>query len=228
MKGYVLGKQTEIVIDDFLPFYSWGVPAYTKQSLSGGLWGPFIEKAWAKANGNYEMVEGGNAAEALGFITGAPTINYFKDSRGPAANPTFYNTSSQPWSIIVNGDNKNFTMTAGVGSALAGENATYTKLGLVRNHLYTLIGAYTLRNSAGAIVDYVYRIRNPWGVDDAFNGTWRDSSSLWADTTNNYRAQVPYVNANDGTYFVSFQEFFDNFNSFSISYFYDNYAHTST
>lgn len=118
-------------------------------------------------------------------------------------------------------------MTAAVGSAAAGENATYTKLGLVRNHLYTLLGAYTLRNSAGSIVDYVYQIRNPWGVDDAFNGTWRDSSSLWLDTTNNYKAQVPYVNANDGAFFVNFQEFYDNFNSFSISYFYENYQHTS-
>lgn len=94
VRGYVLGKPTDIVIDDYIPFYSWGVPAFAKNSPSGGLWGPFLEKAWAKANGNYEMVEGGSASEALRFLTGAPTITYFKDSRGPSASSVFYNTSS--------------------------------------------------------------------------------------------------------------------------------------
>jgi hypothetical protein len=38
---------------------------------------PFLEKAWAKAMGNYETIyEGGTPSEVLDFVTGAPTITY--------------------------------------------------------------------------------------------------------------------------------------------------------
>ena len=36
------------------------------------IWLPLIEKGWAKLNGRYSRTIGGNTAEGLGALTGAP------------------------------------------------------------------------------------------------------------------------------------------------------------
>lgn len=61
VKAFILGKPTEIVMDDYLPFYknSKSLMYAGVSSLKGGLWGPFIEKAYAKVNVNYEYIVGG-------------------------------------------------------------------------------------------------------------------------------------------------------------------------
>jgi hypothetical protein len=38
----------------------------------GALWGPLLEKLWAKINGNYELTQAGWQHEALRVLSGAP------------------------------------------------------------------------------------------------------------------------------------------------------------
>lgn len=65
-------------------------------------------------------------------------------------------------------------------------------------------------------------MRNPWDRDDDFTGEWRDGSPLWSQ--NNYASQVPYTNnVWDGNFFVTIQEFYDNFYDFTIAHFYDSW-----
>ena len=40
------------------------------------MWGPMIEKIWAKSNGNYDNIVGGATSEAINFLTGAPSKRY--------------------------------------------------------------------------------------------------------------------------------------------------------
>lgn len=77
----VLGKPTDIYIDDYLPFYkNYKTTLYfAGNATDGGLWAPFMEKIWAKASGNYEIIEAGWSSEALRFVTGAPTVSYYKN-----------------------------------------------------------------------------------------------------------------------------------------------------
>ena len=74
IRANILGIDTNVVIDDFLPFNGTR-PFYASPSASGALWVPLLEKAWAKVNGNYEIIEGGWTHEAMRFLTGAPTQN---------------------------------------------------------------------------------------------------------------------------------------------------------
>lgn len=94
MRGRVLGVEKTIAVDDWFPFYTWSnsMLYFAKQSPSGGLWAPFLEKAWAKLNGNYEIVEGGWGHEVLRFITGAPTESYYKGWN--------WATVDEAWSVI--------------------------------------------------------------------------------------------------------------------------------
>lgn len=67
-------------IDDYLPWYGSSTTSTTllfaKYSSDYAFWGPFIEKAWAKASGNYEFTEAGWPSEAMRFLTGAPSYTY--------------------------------------------------------------------------------------------------------------------------------------------------------
>ena len=51
-----------VVIDDFFPF-EWQKTEeklfFAKMGSDGALWGPLLEKLWAKINGNYELIQAG-------------------------------------------------------------------------------------------------------------------------------------------------------------------------
>ena len=61
----------------------------------------------------------------------------------------------------------------------------------------------------------LYRIRNPWGAD-SYAGPWRDSDSKW---TSWYKSQVPFVNDNDGYFFIEDSDFVKAFFYFTINYY---------
>lgn len=46
---------------------------------SGAIWGPLLEKAWAKVIGNFELGEGGFLENGLRQHTGAPVFAYWMD-----------------------------------------------------------------------------------------------------------------------------------------------------
>ena len=48
---------------------------FAQPSYTNALYGIFLEKAWARVNGNYELIEGGWEPEAIRFISGAPSLN---------------------------------------------------------------------------------------------------------------------------------------------------------
>ena len=59
---WVKGIPVVVTIDDILPFESVsGIskPFFSDIGLNGALWGPLLEKVWAKINGNYERTAAG-------------------------------------------------------------------------------------------------------------------------------------------------------------------------
>lgn len=81
-RGMQLGIQQDIYMDDFLPFKKNKTNLiFDELPTTNSLWGPFIEKLWAKVNGNYERLNGGGGAEVYQFLFGLPTTTY---SRGTA------------------------------------------------------------------------------------------------------------------------------------------------
>lgn len=89
MEFYVDGEPTEIVVDDWFPFYvdKQGVEqfCFAKSKIekdkdgrvinddgTGEFWVQIMEKCWAKICGSYEAAEAGTCAEAFNNIDGTP------------------------------------------------------------------------------------------------------------------------------------------------------------
>ena len=47
-----------------------------KQGLDDSLWGPILEKVWAKLNGNYEKIGGGLMNEPYKLLANVNTNSY--------------------------------------------------------------------------------------------------------------------------------------------------------
>lgn len=72
------------------------------------------------------------------------------------------------------------------------------KGGLVPGHAYTVI---EIREAYG---NRLLNIRNPWGRFE-WEGDWSDHSSLWTDQMK--KAINPTLDDNDGTFWMSFEDF---------------------
>jgi hypothetical protein len=187
IQGFVLGLRRNMTIDDYLPFYNvastsgyYKLPYFAQLSPQQELWAPYLEKLFAKVNGNYEVIEGGWSTEAMRFLTGAPSATYYLTSFSAAT------IANDVWNLVVPADAAKLVITAGTPSATGGDS-TNNVVGLAMNHAYTIVGAYTLKNADGSQKARLFRIRNPWGSDGAYNGTWRDSDPVWATTGQTYK-----------------------------------------
>lgn len=192
VKATVLGIERTIAIDDYLPFYKNSKSLMFDQiSANNSLWGPFIEKVWAKAHGNYAKIEGGNADEVFQFLFGLPVTSL---NRGDAP---WYNATSI-WNLVSAADKNNYIIWGAVSGS-----SSVNQYGLVTAHAYTILSSHIVYDSKKKEYARLFRVRNPWNVDSAFNGTWNDKSPLWNDTKNKFYSQVPYVNnSKDGIYFI--------------------------
>ena len=193
----VLGRPTDIYVDDYLPFYSWSSPKnflyFAANGTDGGMWSAFLEKVWAKASGNYEIIEGGWSSESLRFLTGAPTVTYYK-------NYSWFN-ATQTWNIVTGADLSKYIMLAATPGS---SDKNVISNGIAANHAYTLLNAYTVKYANGAEKAKLFLMRNPWGSDGNYNGSWSDNDAIWNDAVNNYKAQVPFVkNTKDGLFFIT-------------------------
>jgi hypothetical protein len=72
---YIKGIPTVVVVDDKLPYNStYGWLNFAQQGDDGSIWGPLMEKVFAKVAGNYEYITAGTSKEAFDSLTGAPGL----------------------------------------------------------------------------------------------------------------------------------------------------------
>jgi hypothetical protein len=79
---YVLGVPFTLLIDDKIPYNeNTGTTIFAHTSADGALWGPLIEKAFAKLHGNYEAIIAGDPRDSIHTLNGSP--GYIVDHVGP-------------------------------------------------------------------------------------------------------------------------------------------------
>lgn len=186
VKFYALGVPHTVVVDDYLPLTSWGSTMFASPSSDGAMWGPIIEKAFAKYWGNYVHIVGGLPHYATRTLLGSPWEEYSKDKV----------TTDDLWNRLVAVDAEHAMISTGTPGS--GNHDNTHANGLAHSHAYTVVGVATL--STG---DRLVKMRNPWG-SERFTGKWGDSSSAWTDTL---RAEVGAAEKNDGFFFMSIEDY---------------------
>ena len=78
---YTLGVPHTVIVDDYIPLQQYlnGGPYTTIFSLvaeDSALWGPILEKAFAKYHGNYENLAAGDPRAATRTLNGSPSMQY--------------------------------------------------------------------------------------------------------------------------------------------------------
>jgi hypothetical protein len=69
------------------------------------------------------------------------------------------------------------------------------------------------------------KLRNPWGRQE-WNGAWSDKSQEWKDATDDLKKELNFRDADDGIFFMTFEDFLVHFMCVCVSVGYeDRYIH---
>ncbi|CAK9029372.1 Calpain-type cysteine protease DEK1 (Phytocalpain DEK1) (Protein DEFECTIVE KERNEL 1) (ZmDEK1) [Durusdinium trenchii] len=181
------GTWEDVVVDDKVPFDPrTDAPAFARPKAGAEKWVLILEKAWAKVNGDYQNIIGGDPGQMLRTLTGART------ERLDMADPKLV------WDSLVLAEQSGFVQTATIYEKPGDLQAT---VGIVENHAYAILGIFETRFRGRALK--LLKIRNPWGNFE-WKGDWSDASPLWSQEL---KQLVHFTDEDDGTFHMSLEDF---------------------
>ena len=142
-------------------------------------------------------------------MTGSSDVHYSSIDTG-ATTPTF---RRELFTKIRSAIQRNALVTGGTDpnhcALVDNLGAGGAKVGIVGSHAYSIIGATTV---SGCML---LHCRNPWGATE-WGGDWRDDDPRWTRRAIQELNDDPlnggnYVNASDGSFFISVNDFCDRF-----------------
>tara|TARA_B110000285_G_C15105152_1_gene607515 strand:+ start:374 stop:1507 length:1134 start_codon:yes stop_codon:yes gene_type:complete len=203
------GEEQTVVLDNYIPCDESGEPVFS--SANGNeLWVILLEKAWAKLHGSYERIIGGQAHLTLRDMTGAPAFE-------------FETSDEEAFARILEGEHLNYAMAAGINPLDQNQAAKVKQLGLVTEHSYGLLSAAEVHDKKGNLARLV-QMRNPWGNFE-WQGDWGDKSDCW---TPELKLQLDLKDdADDGTFWMSFDDMKKYFGRFQVAKINDDYTFSS-
>ncbi|KAK0263864.1 hypothetical protein B0A54_02630 [Friedmanniomyces endolithicus] len=131
-----------------------GEALYFSHCKSSETWLPLIEKAYAKAHGDYAAVEGGYASEGIEDLTGGV---------GVVLNPEDIMDKDRFWREQLSQVNENFLFGGG--------SKRKDSKGVVGGHAYTVLRTFEEGDLR------LLQLRNPWGRTE-WEGDWSDGRDL--------------------------------------------------
>uniref|UniRef100_A0A1A8KSS9 calpain-2 n=1 Tax=Nothobranchius kuhntae TaxID=321403 RepID=A0A1A8KSS9_NOTKU len=191
------GEWVDVVIDDRLPVKD-GELLFVHSAEGREFWSALLEKAYAKVNGCYEALSGGSTTEGFEDFTGGIAENF--DLKQPPSNL---------FQVIKRALEAGALLGCSIDITSAADSEAVTRQKLVKGHAYSLTGAVEV-NYRGR-QEKLVRMRNPWGQVE-WTGAWSDGSSEWNYVT----GDCPHANAEDGEFWMSFNEFLRNYSRVEV------------
>uniref|UniRef100_A0A8C6L0P8 Calpain catalytic domain-containing protein n=1 Tax=Nothobranchius furzeri TaxID=105023 RepID=A0A8C6L0P8_NOTFU len=193
------GTWVDVVIDDRLPTKD-GKLLFVHSAEGSEFWSALLEKAYAKVNGCYEALSGGNTIEGFEDFTGG-IAEIYELSKAPP----------QLFQIIKKALSLGSLLGCSIDITSAYETEAVTALKLVKGHAYSVTGAEEV-NYRGRAVQLV-RIRNPWGQVE-WTGPWSDGY-IYSSLISDEKLKLNNV-AEDGEFWMSYLDFIKNFSKVEI------------
>lgn len=201
------GEWVKVTVDDYIPCYYSGGPMFCRAS-GDELWVLLLEKAYAKIHGNYCQLRAGFVSHGMADLTGCPT----RDNRFPKDRydiDAISDYAEELWTKLEFADSRGWIMcagTPGVDKFTEGGGPDDSH-GIVPGHAYSVIAA---KEKEGI---RLLNVRNPWGEFE-WGGAWSDNSEEWTEEM--IEAFEANFDAKDGTFWISYEDFFKNFCSITI------------
>ncbi|XP_023698917.2 calpain-3 isoform X4 [Paramormyrops kingsleyae] len=198
------GDWVDVVVDDRIPTFNNQL-VFTKSEVRNEFWSALLEKAYAKLHGSYEALKGGNTTEAMEDFTGGVT--------------EFYDIKDAPkelYKIMKKALERGSLMGCSMDALVPARLETRTATGLVKGHAYSVTGVEECTKSLQKQPKIrLVRLRNPWGQVE-WNGPWSDNSKEWASIAKAEKEKLQQQNAEDGEFWMSFDDFKRNFTKIEI------------
>uniref|UniRef100_A0A4W6C1V4 Calpain 8 n=1 Tax=Lates calcarifer TaxID=8187 RepID=A0A4W6C1V4_LATCA len=194
------GEWVDVVVDDRLPTRD-GKLLFVHSAEGSEFWSALLEKAYAKLNGCYEALAGGNTIEGFEDFTGGIAEIY-----------TFDKAPSNLFQIIKRALHLGSLLGCAIDITSSYETEAVTALKLVKGHAYSVTGAEEV-HYRGRLVQLV-RIRNPWGQVE-WTGPWSDGSSEWDYISRDEKQNLNHV-AEDGEFWMAYSDFIRHFSRLEI------------
>ncbi|CDW81319.1 calpain family cysteine protease containing protein [Stylonychia lemnae] len=214
---YIRGIPHVLVVDDAIPAGDYGKkPAFASFGSDGSIWGPLLEKAFAKVNSNYEEIKGGQVNEAFSFMASVPSDIFKLNDL----------SIDSIWTLVSQADAKNWVMGISSPSSPGGDKDR-CNLNLPCGHAYSLLGVATVYNQDRSQAINLFKIRNPWRKDADFTGSFSDNSTVWSTIGADgltYSQQIQLVIADDGVFYMTVDEVKGALSGFTIGKYTQNFV----
>ncbi|EDU49438.1 calpain-B [Pyrenophora tritici-repentis Pt-1C-BFP] len=145
-------------------------------------WLPLLEKAFAKAHGDYSAIEGGFVGEGIEDLTGGVTSEIFA---------TDILDKDKFWREELMNVNKTFLFGCGQMGGIYG-----ARKGIQEKHAYSIMEAREVDGQR------LLKLRNPWGRSE-WTGRWSDGSEEW---TPEWMKKLNHKFGDDGVFWISYQD----------------------
>ncbi|ESZ92336.1 hypothetical protein SBOR_7285 [Sclerotinia borealis F-4128] len=154
-------------------------------------WLPLLEKAYAKAHGDYAAIEGGFTGEGLEDLTGGVTTEIFS---------TDILDKEYFWKEELLKVNKDFLFGCAAGIFWGRGN----RKGIYEGHAYSILQAVEIDGQRLVL------LRNPWGEGE-WKGAWSDGSKEW---TPEWMKKLEHRFGDDGSFWMSYEDLLKKYQTF--------------
>ncbi|KAH6074574.1 hypothetical protein HBI65_237710 [Parastagonospora nodorum] len=153
-------------------------------------WLPLLEKAFAKAHGDYSAIDGGFVGEGIEDLTGGVTSEVFA---------TDILDKNKFWREELMNVNKTFLFGCGQMGGAYGE-----RRGIQEKHAYSIMEAREIDGQR------LLKLRNPWGRTE-WTGRWSDGSEEW---TPEWMHKLNHKFGDDGVFWISYKDLLRHYQHF--------------
>ncbi|XP_072315325.1 calpain-5 [Eucyclogobius newberryi] len=202
------GRWLDVVVDDRLPVSADGALLFCRSATPREFWSALLEKAYAKLNGCYEALEGGNTAEALIDFTGGVSepLSLHREAlslQGDQRRALFQ--------TLAQAHERKALITCFIRPAEGELVESVMECGLVRGHAYGITALKKVhlsdKLSTGRMSRLLLvRMRNPWGTTD-WTGAWSKGSQQWQQISRTDREKMGLPVRDIGEFWMEFEDF---------------------
>ncbi|KAK2167765.1 hypothetical protein LSH36_24g05011 [Paralvinella palmiformis] len=202
------GEWVDVVIDDFLPTRN-GKLVYVHSKQENEFWSALLEKAYAKVFGSYEVLDGGELAEALEDFTSGVSepINLVEGN---------YATNEKDRDDLFKTTKEAAENEALMAAAIPGVNyiileALSQRTPANLNYQPNLQMRWNRSTDVGLVIGHAYGITAVKRV--ALEGSW---SEEWNKIDKSSREKIGLTFDEDGEFWMTFEDFCKHFTSLAI------------